>query len=86
MEGIRPCTQDCILCLYGGTSECRSDGGSLPELRILPVCQRYALIVPVVEGEVIVLDWPEKSTSWLVSPCEIRRCKRSCRRSVGSDQ
>ena len=64
----------------------KNSRGSLPESRILPVCQRYVLIIPVVEGEVIVLDWPEKSSSGLVSPYEIRRCKRSCRRSVGGDQ
>jgi hypothetical protein len=68
VEGMCPC----IFFLYGGTSKRRnSSRGSLPELRILPVCVRLVLsIIPVVEGEVIVvLDWPEDFIeSGLVAP------------------
>jgi hypothetical protein len=62
VEGIRPCTKNCILFLYGGTSECRNDRGSFPELRISPVCQKIcSCLFRCWKREVIVLDWPENS-------------------------
>jgi hypothetical protein len=40
VEGICPRTQRCVFFLYGGTSVCRRSRGSLPDLRILPICER----------------------------------------------
>jgi hypothetical protein len=53
----------------------------------LQSARRFVLVYSGA-GNVRSLFWTGRRipSSGLVSPCEIRRWKRSCRRSVGSDQ